>query len=122
MELSKQVVSFELSKRLKELGVKQESAFYWEIQNDEVRLFRDDREGAMHPTFPAFTVAELGELLPSGTCSNVFNYRNGKPCERYYRIFGGYDDGHPFEFESRNEADARTLALIYLVEKGIMEP
>jgi hypothetical protein len=35
MELSKQVASLDFAKRLKELGVKQESLFYWCKENKE---------------------------------------------------------------------------------------
>jgi hypothetical protein len=77
MELKDQVCSLELAKRLKELGVKQESIFYW-------CLDQDDRYGGLPPYYTiqynkrlsqsfyypkdqisAFTVAELGHLLPS---------------------------------------------------------
>jgi hypothetical protein len=66
--LEKQVVNLELSKRLKKLGVRQESLFDWGkyAYGDEIKVV---------PTFgyqehpysyicSAFTVAELGEMLP----------------------------------------------------------
>jgi hypothetical protein len=67
MKLEEQVVSLELARRLKELGVKQESAFYW---YDGEMLFSRSPLGQAHTynetiTFSAFTVAELGEILPS---------------------------------------------------------
>lgn len=72
MKLEEQVVSLELSKRLKELGVKQESAFYYEelftkeqgvLESNFVQKKRYDGEsGARY--FAAFTVAELGRMIP----------------------------------------------------------
>jgi hypothetical protein len=76
-------VSLPLAKRLKELGVKQESYFAWyeERYEGDVQIevagqndtgpfrFRDCAgltSGAEHRTFyAAFTVAELGDLLPA---------------------------------------------------------
>jgi hypothetical protein len=59
--LEKQVVSLDLAKRLKELGVKQESVWYWFRD----RLILGRGEGGNMQTFTsAFTVAELGEMLP----------------------------------------------------------
>jgi hypothetical protein len=74
MELSKQVVSLDLAQRLKELGVKQESLFYW-IQEDTVKegpLYHvvdlygvsDSKRRYINIVASAFTVAELGEMLP----------------------------------------------------------
>jgi hypothetical protein len=81
MELKDQVVSLELAQKLKELGVKQESLFYWL----EHYVGPASRAGntPMPPkpkvidaknahkilsynkfTYAAFTVAELGEMLP----------------------------------------------------------
>lgn len=71
MNIEDQVCSLELAKRLKELGVKQESLFTY---------FNIDGEGKYHIYFceclpeegeyagkpiAAFTVAELGEMLPN---------------------------------------------------------
>jgi hypothetical protein len=65
--LEKQVCSLELSKRLKELGVKQESLFYWVRDNDteEFHLTHDryaERENwsTSGLDFSAFTI-EVGE-------------------------------------------------------------
>jgi len=70
--LEKQVCSLELAKRLKELGVKQESAWYWK-HNTESPHGKIDEWVLCHYGQPyevnssyhvsAFTVAELGELL-----------------------------------------------------------
>lgn len=69
MTLEQQVCSLKLAKRLKELGVKQESIFYW---NDKGQMMADfnwsdveneDWETMKLDWYSAFTVAELGELL-----------------------------------------------------------
>lgn len=79
MKLGHQVVSLDLAKRLKELGVKQESHFYWDLESSELidvegYSWRKDTEGkptSNHPNahilkgfLSAFTVAELLELVP----------------------------------------------------------
>src|ERR1700704_1122897 len=75
MKLENQVCSLDLARRLKELGVKQESLFYWWkytgkpeqwMVNTINKLFREPGIGyTMHWTmeFSAFTVAELGEIM-----------------------------------------------------------
>lgn len=99
MKLEQQVTSLELSKRLKNLGVKQESLFYWREdyhteghRNEEgemiyTGIFGNKYSCSYHPKprystadlkwnqadlnridqteFSAFTVAELGEMLPA---------------------------------------------------------
>jgi hypothetical protein len=67
MKLEQQVVSLELAKKLKELGVKQESLFYWNRHKSEISwgLSQTNCSKISHwETISAFTVAELGELLP----------------------------------------------------------
>jgi hypothetical protein len=70
MDLQKQVCSLELAKRLKELGVQQESVFAWLVESDGSGTLttKDDRPQRSFyradEWCSAFTVAELGELLP----------------------------------------------------------
>lgn len=79
MKLEDQIVSLELAKKLKELGVKQESVFYWQVYYDgednpvleykpkSTSGWETDLGDAEHPEnlryFSAFTVAELLQLL-----------------------------------------------------------
>lgn len=126
MELQKQVTSLEISKRLKELGVKQESLFWWEQvktagknewAKDFVLSFNNNSAPYMvngkksHGTVSAFTVAELGEIL--------------KNCKYELPMFNGMiwhmDDYCPCEEESNTEADARGKTLIYLLENGLIK-
>lgn len=70
MKLEEQVVSLELAKKLRELGCDQKSLFYWNgfgavISNlDEED--QDNIEGwkGRDELWSAYTVAELGEMLP----------------------------------------------------------
>ncbi|MDL1971009.1 MAG: hypothetical protein LWW94_08570 [Candidatus Desulfofervidaceae bacterium] len=69
-QLKQQVVSFELAKELKKLGVPQESLFYWleDTYFETVHLLA--RNEVPHPlpsheqVYSAFTVAELLKLFP----------------------------------------------------------
>lgn len=67
--LEKQCVSLDLAKRLKELGVKQESYIKWipsAEKNPVPTSGYEYEEGGYsdEEQFAAFTVAELSELLP----------------------------------------------------------
>lgn len=66
MTLESQVTSLELSKRLKELGVRQESLFMWQCYpdgNGYIHLGRLSSFDEEITYVSAFTVAELGQLL-----------------------------------------------------------
>lgn len=70
MKIEQQVTSLEISKRLKELGVKQESLFYWSSYGMKFKKETHELipENEINPSFmedyiSAFTVAELGEML-----------------------------------------------------------
>jgi hypothetical protein len=63
MPLEQQVCSHELAKRLAELGVRQESVFWWvdrRLRYTGGRASHAPLQGGI----AAFTVAELGEMLP----------------------------------------------------------
>ena len=69
MTLEQQVVSLELAKRLKELGVRQESLFWWEVESGGYQNIITKERISGNPSYPAdlycaFTVAELCSLLP----------------------------------------------------------
>ncbi|MDP4145615.1 MAG: hypothetical protein Q8936_14205 [Bacillota bacterium] len=73
MPLEQQVCSLDLSKRLKELGIKQKSLFYWinpEYTIDNVHEIIYEQNTYINPPKPdfyysAFTTAEVMNLLPN---------------------------------------------------------
>ena len=132
LPIEKQVCSLDSAKRLKELGCPQESLFYWSwcitddssgepelVDNPQIHFESnsDDYEYAS-----AYTVAELGEMLPQIVkmegkkyvlvCRRVFNeywqcsYRNGE--------FGKH-------YNENTEAEARAKMLIHLIENKLIE-
>jgi hypothetical protein len=80
VKIKNQVTNLEISQKLKELGVPQESLFYW-VRNMESlspnsygiefdpdilpdgNIFDIEYNGVTEP-YSAFTVAELGEIIP----------------------------------------------------------
>lgn len=150
MTLEKQVCSLELAKRLKELGVPQvTSLFTWvkSLEEDEdckgdykviilgnagfknyYAAGRDNKEiGEM---FAAFTVAELGKILPL-TINKVGLPITGMPwrlcCERYpdsQDWVCSYRSGKLTTSDqwSLSEADARAKMIIYLLENKLITP
>lgn len=67
MNIEQQVCSLELAKRLKELGIKQDSLFWYQIGSRGVSggvgITYGEWETAAEEKYSAFTVAELGEIL-----------------------------------------------------------
>lgn len=145
MELSKQVTNLELSKKLKELGVKQESCFthVWVMRSindthDVYEIRSGHKPTLMSTEYSAFTVAELGEILPrdfdykvstykkngyEGTRPLVFNSGKTIINEGWYVM---YSDPHPankipiYTQHADTEADARAKMLIYLLEHNLL--
>ena len=114
MTLEKQVTSLELSKRLKELGVKQESFAFWhEATNGTVTLINRDRwlPAILADIYSAFTVAELGEMLPQN-----YGTRYDGQGWSVYDGNGKYVVG----MSTDTEADARAKMSIYLIENNFL--
>lgn len=122
MEIENQVVSLELAKKLKELGVKQDSLFYWEREN-EFALEKDDEWCLSYKSemiycepedrcISAFTVAELFELLPVET--NLEKQIKNQWFSKYYQIGSDSIGG---------DTPANCLAnmLIYLLENNLIQ-
>lgn len=125
MNLESQVVSLELAKRLKELGVPQESLFYWGMissdngGNGNYCLFRfgSDEYEMCSFTASAFTVAELGEMLPWQTGF----YKNEAGDWRIAFTTHPNEVYTPNNVYGDTEADARAKMLIYLIENGLVK-
>ncbi len=125
MKLEHQLTSFELSCKLKELGVKQESLFYHVFMPEKKiskggEYFKRKAEWKLLITFvlkrlsgnetiSAFTVAELGEMLPH-FCSS-YTVPTGAVCKQ---LAGDSE-------EADTEADARATMLIYLLENKLIQ-
>lgn len=121
MKLDDQVCSLELAKRLKELGVKQNALFSW---NKYGTFFTQQMEPEDSP-ISAFTVSELGEMLPTEDEQNytVVTYRG--PSGFWFcdlTNFKGESGLYPKVIREDTEADARAKMLIHLIEKGIVKP
>ncbi len=123
MKLEQQVVSLDFAKRLKELGVKQESLYRW-VQDPNEHADPKSHYLTQPQTFQdgwsAFTVAELGEMFPPYIIkdglslilliirSSVWRLHYGDPSQKESVIFTA--------FTNDSEADARARFLAYLLE------
>jgi hypothetical protein len=124
MKLENQVVSLELSKRLKELGFEQESLFAWTELNGDWFIYYIDRDGGFsipksseEKFISAYTVAELGEMLARGM-EGCWKGIDGK--WRVGWTHSPKNKGLQDVFESDTEADARAKMLIYLKENKLI--
>jgi hypothetical protein len=121
VKLEDQVVSLPLAKRLKELGVKQDSYFVWQDINQVGAHLTEswaavgfEHSNAEHTS--AFTVAELGEMLPfeamlcySNKLNDIWN------CLYAIEKREGVLEVTHNE-QASTEADARAKMLIHLKE------
>ena len=155
MKLENQVVSLDLAKRLKELGVRQESLFYfkkeWYDPNPPFRqadirwVLRCSYQEMSGQTvkvdehIPAYTVAELGEMLPEFINEDGFSKRLAQYTAPYFEDITpprvNFNLYYQFENEkhrsqpekyknhvhARHEADARAKLLIYLLENNLIK-
>lgn len=137
MKLENQVCSLKLAKKLKELGVKQDSLFYWVIysgsylgSHEYVIRSSEDIEKYKYliiEKYSAYTVAELGEMLPAEIIIENIDYglimikglHNIKYILTYYN--DKYKKGLMRAIGSEMEADARAKMLIYLLENKLIK-
>lgn len=128
MKLDDQVCSLELAKKLMDLGVKQKSLFVWEYYSPIAYTVRYIPFATMPDIFnhvkwySAFTVAELGKMLPPVIKIEGEPYELNFDCglDPYYELVNG-GSGYKFVTDSdAGEADARAQMLIYLIENNLM--
>lgn len=123
MTLENQVVSLDLAKELKALGVERESLFWWIgdllVFKTRTGFFNEDGAGMnLHPladrAIPAPTAAELGEMLASGLDMSWKNSKGEWNC-RYET-----SDGIAVGTSSKSEADCRAKMLIHLIKNNLI--
>jgi hypothetical protein len=128
MPLEKQVVSLELAKKLKELGVEQESYFMWKHSESYYIVATNSRYGFGNGIVAsAFTVAELGQMLPALVEPNqnigyLSTYKRQVPSAN--KLWGinyqnKYERAVCYE-NADTEADARAKMLIHLLENNLI--
>lgn len=149
MKIEDQVCSLELAKRLKELGVKQDSIIYWlniqhcvhmKVKDDGYTLQEDENGNPMIDKIDyrtelgnpfvynidkdncwcAFTVAELGKMLPDSVVIKTFEYFiKSQKKDDEYKIYIE-ELSKVIIFFDINEANARAKMLIYLIENKLL--
>lgn len=116
MELSEQCISLELAKRLKELKVIQESLYYWKGEVEPSLIHTHAISWVDDRTFSAFTVAELGAILPINI--KIKGYKKLLTIKHGFNWHINYEE---INFQDLNEANARAKCLIMLIENGLMK-
>ena len=138
MKLGDQVVSLELSKKLRELGVKQESLFYWQYsmtlppnKNGEFQNWYVNYgdTSVSNDALPAYTVAELGAMLPftigataTGQEKEDIWYLGCHKAKEWWNVeYSNIYSDLFHQTSADTEADARAKMLIYLLEQGLVK-
>lgn len=139
MKLHEQVCTKEQSRRLAQLGIKQESEFYytgtyglkhvsapasWGMEETIGEYVSENINYPAYEIFSAFTVAELGELLPERVLDD------GKwqfiDCEHFKSTLGyrcwisSARTQYALQDNYKTEAEARAAMIIYLLENGLL--
>ena len=129
MNLSQQVVSLDLAKRMKELGAPQESLFYWYFHSgngDGLKTWFyiprsmwsivQGRDGNFDNSYiSAYAAAELGEMLPEG-------YWTVKRDNKWWGFEGETEnEGQEDSLSCADiESNARAKMWIYLKENNLL--
>lgn len=138
MNLEQLCTSLELSKRLKELGVKQESIFYhvYSIRHKKTYivlekdyLYYDKSEDRLDMVCSAFTSGELGILMPENIGNLI--YISGKDkdyfvCHYHYFLANQFMPNEKNELGwygiiDKNEANSKAKLLIYIIENNLVK-
>jgi len=115
MQLLNQVVNRELSQKIDELGIREESLYCW-YKHSFIGLkswwaLIPNNDNSLK-NIPAYTVAELGKMLPDKHIMFVIQdnfwveYQGVKPCK---------------SIVADTEANARAKMLIWLKENGYLK-
>lgn len=135
MELSRQVTSLEISERLKELGVPQQSLWTWceggIIPTNEANELVENGEVPAFILFSAFTCSELIELIEQSANEWACGY-NDSGCYYHFRkgnrgtgnMIEGFGGKSVFSAEPEDDPFINALGrwVIYLLENNLIKP
>lgn len=129
MNIESQVCSLELAKRLKELGVKQKSFFKYEVKKDGyLTIYHSKATSCANEYYSAFTVAELGEMLPHSLQADTASKNNSileinkNLNNRWILVYAVHSNLPPtICIIDDNEANARAKMLISLIENSLID-
>jgi hypothetical protein len=125
MKLEEQVTSLEASKRLRALGAPQTSVFFWvETKKGDANPLLVGPNAVDIPNadfYSAFTVAELGALIPYSFVSERRASGRWECGQRYHLDVEGSSPRHPFAdvtevFFGDTEVEVRAKTLIFVLE------
>lgn len=125
-ELKDIVHDLEYAKKLKELGVKQDSIFYLfrHIVDEDIRknymFCTDKQKGSLFKHYSAFTATELLEMLPdkilySRTFKQYWSLAIIKNKDVFEVFYGSY------QYRNKKLSNGLAKMLIYLIENKLME-
>lgn len=124
LPLTQQVTNETISLRLRELGVSQDSLFYYaKPVNSEKWILYYGKPTSVNRNvewdhLSAFTCSELGEMLPT-TVDKVFHFEEWKTDFDFTIQYKSLNKILHWITE-KNEADARGKMLIYLLENSLI--
>ena len=121
MKLEQQVCKLKYSKKLEELGVEQDSYFWWNTACTDRKPVLDEHNYSERETYPfevsysAFTVAELGEMLPDKT---VYQLLHRTDIDKWHLNVSALTMPDILE---PTLADAMAKWLVYLIENKLIK-
>ena len=124
--MKKYCVSLELAKEMKELRFNQESLFYWIkwLDGDIMLKWKWEAEerkrqmGRCVEIYPAYTVGELGEMLPKRIEGGWLTIEKGVDKWGISYVWGNRHKEYSIVCDT--ESNARAKMLIYLKKEGII--
>lgn len=137
MKLEDQLTNLEISQKLESLGVKQDSLYYWCRHRNDKNFYiyskeylegEDVSRWKIEQEISAFTVAELGEMLPKTlSITKELWLDTGYDPETklwgmgYYRVPVTDIKTYDIWQEEESEVDVRGKLLIYLLENKLYD-
>jgi len=129
------VVSLEIAKEMEELGAEQDSLWYWTWAGGNegvewVVILKDERARIKKENYSAYTVAELGEMLPGHIMEMIGDFKTRSyylDCGKvdsgplYYVRYIRHDTGDTFYLLTmKTEAEVRAKVWIWLKKAGLI--